>query len=130
MMGCPEVKKSYISSEGMSIGLDIKPSIDAIEALNQNENNGSCAVTCSASIKDSQNVYVDNTLASPSKNKEECQHIANTLQVNEDQEIENPFVQHYSNRSKNPIKVQNLSPFKLFFFIMLLDLTAVDVLMQ
>ena len=49
MMGCPEVKKSYISSEGMSIGLDIKPSIDAIEALNQNENNGSCAVTCSAS---------------------------------------------------------------------------------
>ncbi|KAG4948064.1 hypothetical protein JHK84_041510 [Glycine max] len=106
MMGCPEVKKSYISSEGMSIGLDIKPSIDAIEALNQNENNGSCAVTCSASIKDSQNVYVDNTLASPSKNKEECQHIANTLQVNEDQEIENPFVQHYSNRSKNPIKAE------------------------
>ncbi|RZB62796.1 uncharacterized protein LOC114388245 isoform X1 [Glycine soja] len=106
MMGCPEVKKSYISSEGMSIGLDIKPSIDAIEALNQNENNGSCAVTCSASIKETQNVYVDNTLASPSKNKEECQHIANTLQVNEDQEIENPFVQHYSNRSKNPIKAE------------------------
>ncbi|TKY48339.1 hypothetical protein E2542_SST25755 [Spatholobus suberectus] len=104
-VGSPEVTEPYISSEGMSIDLYIKPSSDAIEALNQNENNGSCAVTWSASIKEAQDVYVDNSLASPSKNKEECQHIANTLQISEDQEIENPSVQHYSNQSKNHIKL-------------------------
>lgn len=88
----------------MSIDLNIKSSSDAIDALNQNKNNGSFEVTLSASAKEAQDVHVDNSLACPSKNKE-CQHIVNTLQVREDQEIENPSVQQNSKRSKNPTKV-------------------------
>nr|KYP58448.1 hypothetical protein KK1_013856 [Cajanus cajan] len=107
MVGSPEVTKSYMSSEGLSIDLN-KSSSDAIEALHQNENSGSCAVTLSASMKETPDVYLDKSLVSPSKNKEECQHIANTLQVSEDQEIENPSVCHYSSRSKNPTEDDNV----------------------
>ncbi|CAJ1955566.1 unnamed protein product [Sphenostylis stenocarpa] len=107
IVGHPEMTESCTSSEGMSNGLDLKSSSDAIEALNQNENNGSCGVTCSASIKEAQDAYVDNSLASPSQMKEGCQHIANTLQVRKDKAIENPSVQHYSNQSKNPTQAKN-----------------------
>jgi len=104
MVGHPEMTESRINSKGMSNGRDLKSCSDAIEALNQNEKNGSSAVTRSVSIKEAQNVYVDNSLASPAEN-EECQPLAKTLQVSKDKEIENPSVQHCSNQSKNPTKV-------------------------
>ncbi|KAL2332210.1 hypothetical protein Fmac_019791 [Flemingia macrophylla] len=107
IVGSPEVTKSYMSSEGLSIDLN-KSSSDAIEGLHQNENSGICAVASAPSIKETPVVYVDNSSASPSKNREQCQHISNTLQVSEDQEIENPSLQHCSNRSKNPTKAENV----------------------
>lgn len=100
----PEVTESHVSSEGMSIGLDNKPSSVTIEVLNQKENNGCCTITLSGSVKEAQDMDVDNSLVFPSENKEP-QHIANTLQVSEDQGIENPSVQHYSHGSPSPIKV-------------------------
>ena len=100
-----EGTKSYVSSEGMRIGLDNKPSNDNIESLKQKENNGSCTITECGSIKEAQDMDVDKTSVFPSQNKEECQLILSTLQVSEDQKIQNQFVQHYSNGSTNAIKV-------------------------
>ncbi|XP_027343413.1 uncharacterized protein LOC113855983 [Abrus precatorius] len=108
IVSSPKVTESHVSNEGMPIGLANKPSSDTIEIVNKKENNGSCTVTWSDSIKEVQDMDVDNSLVSPSKNEEECLLIADTLQVSEDQEVENPSMQHYSNQSKSPIKDENV----------------------
>ena len=101
-----EVTESHISSEGMSIGLDNKSCSDTIVALNQKENSGCDKITQCSSVKEDQDMDVDNSSTFPSKLKEECQkHIANTLQVNEDQKIENSSVQHHSNECTRPSEV-------------------------
>ncbi|XP_061367309.1 uncharacterized protein LOC133310397 [Gastrolobium bilobum] len=108
IVNSPEVTESYVSSEGMSVGLDNKPGGDNIESLNLEENNECCTTTRSASIKEAQDMDVDNSSVFPSKAEEECQHIANALQVSEDQEIENPSVQHHSNGSTSPMKAEKV----------------------
>ncbi|XP_012570395.1 uncharacterized protein [Cicer arietinum] len=74
-----EVAESYISSESMRTGLDSKPysDTDTIKALSQKENNSCCTITQFGSVKETQDMDADNSLVLPSKNKEECQKIAN-----------------------------------------------------
>jgi len=101
----PEVTESHVSSESMSIDLDNKPGSDTKVALNQKENNG-CGITIHRdSVKEDWDMDVDKSLVLQSKNKECQKHTANTLQVSEDQKIENPSVQHHSNECTRPSKV-------------------------
>ncbi|XP_057452965.1 uncharacterized protein LOC130744826 [Lotus japonicus] len=92
MVESPEVTELFVSSEGVSVGLDNQIRCDTIEALNQKENNG---------CKEAQDMDVDNSSVLPSENIEECQIIANNLQVIEYEEIENSAVQHYKMASSD-----------------------------
>ncbi|XP_058748888.1 uncharacterized protein LOC131621861 isoform X2 [Vicia villosa] len=104
-----EVTESRVSSEGMSFSLDNKPCSDTIEALNQKETNGVCSDTRCATVKKGQDMDMSNSLVFRSKIKEECQpHIANTLQVSEDQKIDNPSTQHHSNECNDPREVEKV----------------------
>ncbi|XP_019436555.1 PREDICTED: uncharacterized protein LOC109342935 isoform X3 [Lupinus angustifolius] len=103
----PEVTESHVSSdEGMSVTLYNKPGSDDIESQNQKENNGSCTIIQSDSIEEAKDMNVDDPTLFPSQNIAECQDIAHTLQVSEDQEIETPYVQHYSNGSSALVKAE------------------------
>ncbi|CAK8573178.1 unnamed protein product [Lathyrus sativus] len=85
------VTESRVSNEDMSFGLDNKTCSDPVEALNQKGNNGFCSNKRCSTVKKDQDMDMNNSLVFRSKIKEECQqHIANTLQVSEDQKIENP----------------------------------------
>ncbi|KAJ1424448.1 double strand RNA binding domain from DEAD END PROTEIN 1 [Sesbania bispinosa] len=59
MVDSPEVIESYVSSEGMSIGIDSKPSSNTVEALKQKENNGCCKITSTGSIKEAQDMVAE-----------------------------------------------------------------------
>jgi hypothetical protein len=104
---CQEhIAQLHVSSDGMSIGHDNKPCSDTMVALNQKENNGCSTIIQSGSIKEDQDMDADNCLVFPSNNKEDCQkHIADTLQINEDQTIETPSVQLHSNECTSPSEV-------------------------
>ncbi|KAK2434256.1 hypothetical protein P8452_31428 [Trifolium repens] len=107
---CQEhIAQLHVSSDGMSIGHDNKPCSDTMVALNQKENNGCSTIIQSGSIKEDQDMDADNCLVFLSKNKEDCQkHIADTLQINEDQKIENPSVQLHSNECTSPSEVEKV----------------------
>ncbi|CAL0322108.1 unnamed protein product [Lupinus luteus] len=101
----PEVTESHVSSnEGMSVALYNKPDSDGIEFMKQKEKNGSCRSIQSDSIEEAQDMNVDDSTLYPSQINTECQDIAHTLQVSEDQEIGTPSVQHYSNGSAALLK--------------------------
>jgi hypothetical protein len=104
---CQEhIAQLHVSSDGMSIGHDNKPCSDTMVALNQKENNGCSTIIQSGFIKEDQDMDADNCLVFPSNNKEDCQkHIADTLQINEDQTIETPSVQLHSNECTSPSEV-------------------------
>ncbi|CAL0324048.1 unnamed protein product [Lupinus luteus] len=105
MADSPEVTESHVSSdEGMFVALYNKPGCDDIESLKQKENNRSCTIMHSDSIEEANDMNVDDSTLFSSHNKAECQDIAHTLQVSEDQEIETPSVQHYSNGSSALVK--------------------------
>lgn len=57
--------------------------------VNEKENNGCGIITQCNSVKEDWDMDVNKSLVLPSKNKECQKHIANTLQVSEDQNIEN-----------------------------------------
>ncbi|XP_045813435.1 uncharacterized protein LOC123907281 [Trifolium pratense] len=103
-----DVTELYASSEGMSIGLDNKSCHDTIEALNQKEINDCDTITRCGSVKEGQDMDVDSSSVFPSKNKEECKLSVKTLQVREDQKIENPSVQHHSNECTSPIQAEKV----------------------
>ncbi|KAF1886984.1 hypothetical protein Lal_00046222 [Lupinus albus] len=97
MADSPEVIESHVSSDvGMYVALYNK----------QKENNGSCTSIQSDSIEEAQDMNVDDSTLYPSQFKAECQDIGHTLQVSEDQEIETPSVQHYSNGSADLVKAE------------------------
>lgn len=104
MVDSPEVTESYVTRD-MFTGLDSKPSKDTIELLEQKENKGSCTLRLSDSIKEPREMDVNKPSMFPSKNKEKCQNIANTVQVGEDQEENNPSVQYNSNGSASAVQV-------------------------
>ncbi|WJX50552.1 hypothetical protein P8452_36839 [Trifolium repens] len=108
---CQEhIAQLHVSSDGMSIGHDNKPCSDTMVALNQKENNGCSTIIQSGSIKEDQDMDADNCLVFPSNNKEDCQkHIADTLQINEDQMIETPSVQLHSNECTSPSEVEKVA---------------------
>lgn len=101
MVDSPNVTQSY-ATEDTFIGLDNKRSSDNIELPKQKENNGSCTLRMSDFVKDCHDMDVDKSSTFESPNKEKCQYIANTVQVGEDQEKNNPY---YSNGSTRAVKV-------------------------
>ncbi|XP_050884095.1 uncharacterized protein LOC127087266 isoform X3 [Lathyrus oleraceus] len=68
-----------------------------IEAINQQENNGCGKIKRRGSVKEAEDMEVDNSIVFPSKSKEESKHIVKTVHATEDQKILNPSVQHHSN---------------------------------
>ncbi|XP_019458320.1 PREDICTED: uncharacterized protein LOC109358510 isoform X2 [Lupinus angustifolius] len=107
MADVPEVTESHVSNdEGMSVTLYNKPSSDDIESMKQKEKNGSCTSILSDSVEEAQDMNVDDSTLYPSQINAECQDIADTLQVSEDQEIGTPSVQHYSNGSAALVKAE------------------------
>ncbi|QHO58487.1 Methylthioribose kinase [Arachis hypogaea] len=103
-----EGTESHIS-KGMNVGLASKPSNDNIESLQQKENNKSCTIAECGSVKEAQDMDLNNSSVVPSQNKE-CQLNVNTLHVSEDQNMENKSTQHDSNRFTHPIKVVKVDP--------------------
>jgi hypothetical protein len=117
-----DVTDSYASSDGMSVGFDNKSCHDTIEALNQKEINDCDTITRCGSVKENQDMDVDNSSVFASKNKKERKRSVKTLQVSADQKV-----QHHSNECTSPIQVCLLF---LNYFIYYLLLTLVDVLLQ
>ncbi|XP_057729690.1 uncharacterized protein LOC130945052 [Arachis stenosperma] len=103
-----EGTESHIS-KGMNVGLASKPSSDNIESLQQKENNKRCTIAECGSVKEAQDMDLNNSSVVPSQNKE-CQLNVNTLHVSEDQNMENKSTQHDSNGFTHPIKVVKVDP--------------------
>ncbi|MED6206005.1 hypothetical protein PIB30_022895 [Stylosanthes scabra] len=96
-------------TKGVNIDLDSKPSSDNIESVQQKKNNTSCTMAECGSVKEAQDMDVNNSSVVPSQNRE-CQLNVNTLHVSEDQNMENKSTQHNSNGFTHPIKVVKVDP--------------------
>ncbi|XP_027191809.1 uncharacterized protein [Cicer arietinum] len=107
MVDIPEVTESYISKD-MPSGLDSKPSKGNIESLEKKENSGSCTLRPCDSIKETREMDVDKSPIYPSQNEEKCQNITYAIQIDEDEEKNNPSVQCYSNGSTSAIQAMKV----------------------
>ncbi|MED6144653.1 hypothetical protein PIB30_017753 [Stylosanthes scabra] len=102
-----EVTESNISKD-VNIGLDSKPSSDNIESVQQKKNT-ICTIAECGSVKEAQDMDVDNSSVLPSQNME-CQLNVNTFHDSEDQNMENKSMQNDSNGFTHPIKVVKVDP--------------------